>query len=236
MGSHPTLWLAFAAGFLSFISPCVLPLYPSYISYISGVTFARGESQTLGHRMKALAHTFFFVLGFAIIFFALGMSATLLGQVFIDYRDVIRVVGGIIVIVMGLTLTGLVKLKWLMMERKWEYRGKKAGYITSVLIGISFAAGWTPCIGPILASVLVLTATQSTFGIALILAYIVGFAIPFFILAFTMSSVRKLARYGAILSKVGGYLMIFMGFLLATNMMSKITIWLIQIYGGFTGF
>lgn len=236
MGSHPTLWLAFAAGFLSFISPCVLPLYPSYISYITGVTFAGGQGQTLNHRIKALTHTFFFVLGFAIIFLALGLSATLLGQVFIDYRNVIRIVGGIIVLVMGLTLTGLVTPKWLMMEKKWEYRGGKAGYVTSVLIGISFAAGWTPCIGPILASVLVLSATQSSFGMALILAYILGFAIPFFILAFTMGSVRKLARYGAILSKVGGYLMIFMGFLLASNMMSKITIWLIKLYGGFTGF
>jgi cytochrome c-type biogenesis protein len=235
MVPHPTLWLAFAAGLLSFLSPCVLPLYPSYISYISGVTFTSSQRQTLDLRIKALTHTLFFVLGFAVIFFVLGMSATFLGQLFIDYRNVIRVVGGIIVMLMGFALSGLIKTKWLMMERKWHYQRKRVGYVTSVLIGISFAAGWTPCIGPILASVLVLTATESAYGVALILAYIIGFAIPFFIFAFAMGSARKLAKYGAVLSKAGGYLMIIMGALLASDMMTKITIWLIKLYGGFTG-
>ncbi|QSO52277.1 cytochrome c biogenesis protein CcdA [Alicyclobacillus curvatus] len=236
MGAHPTLWLAFAAGLLSFISPCCVPLYPSYISYISGVTFAPGTAHSFRSRLKALSHTAFFVLGFSIIFFALGLSATAVGRLFIQYRDLIRVLGGIVIILMGLVLSELVKPKWLMMEKRWEYRKSKGSYVTSVLVGMSFAAGWTPCVGPILASVLVLSATQSTMGISLILMYIAGFALPFFALGFTLASVRKLARYGAVLSKISGYILIVMGVLLATNTLTRITVWLIRLYGGFTGF
>jgi cytochrome c-type biogenesis protein len=236
MVPHPTLWLAFAAGLLSFLSPCVLPLYPSYLSYITGITFASGEIQTRDQQIKALIHTLFFVLGFAIVFFALGMSATLIGQIFIDYRNIIRVVGGILIMLMGLVLCGSLKTRWLMMERKWHYRGNKIGYLTSILIGVSFAAGWTPCIGPILASVLVMAATQSAVGVLLILAYIIGFAVPFVIFAFAVGSAQKLTQYGAALSVIGGYLMVIMGALLASGLMSRITVWFIQLYGGFTGF
>lgn len=186
--------------------------------------------------MKAVKHTLFFILGFSIIFFALGLSATLIGQLFIHYRNVIRVVGAIIIIIMGLSLSGLVTTRWLMMQKKWEYNSNRTSYLGSVLVGISFAAGWSPCIGPILAGVLVLSATESTYGVSLILAYIIGFAIPYLILGFSLGSVRKLTKYGAILSKIGGYLMIIMGVLLLTNMVSRITIWLIRLYGGFTGF
>ncbi|WP_439097678.1 cytochrome c biogenesis CcdA family protein [Ferroacidibacillus organovorans] len=228
--------LSFIAGVLSFLSPCCLPLYPSYISYISGVTFSPTETHTLNHRMKAVTHTLFFILGFSIIFFALGLSATLVGQVFVGYRNVIRIVGGVVVIIMGLALSGLLTPKWLMMEKRWEYKGKKTGYFGSVLVGISFAAGWSPCIGPILGAVLVLSASQSAYGVSLIMAYIVGFAIPFLILGASLGSVRKLTKYGALLSKIGGYIMIVMGVLLLTNMLSRITILLIRLYGGFTGF
>ncbi len=233
---HPTLWLAFIAGLLSFVSPCCLPLYPSYISYISGMTFSGNEKHVLTHRLKALTHTLFFVIGFSIVFLALGLSATVLGQVFITHRTLIRIIGGGIIIIMGLSLSGLLNPKWLMMEKKWEYRTKKVSYGGSVLVGISFAAGWTPCIGPILASVLVMSANQPSTGLALILAYIAGFSIPFFVLAFTLSSVRKLVPYGALLSKIGGYLMIGLGILLITNLMTRITVGLIRLYGGFTGF
>lgn len=236
MGPHPTLWLAFGAGLLSFISPCCVPLYPSYISYISGVAFASKAEQSLGNRFKALSHTAFFVLGFSIIFFALGLSATVIGRIFIQYRELIRVIGGLVIILMGLLLSEVIKPKWLMAEKRWDYRKSRSGYLTSVLVGVSFAAGWTPCVGPILASVLVLSAAQSAMGIALILMYIAGFASPFFVLAFTVASVSKLARYGAILSKVSGYVLIIMGVLLATNLLSRITVWLIRLYGGFTGF
>lgn len=236
VGTHPTLLLAFMAGLLSFVSPCCLPLYPSYISYISGMTFSGNEKHILVHRLKALTHTLFFVIGFSIVFLALGLSATVLGQVFITHRTLIRIIGGGLVVLMGLSLSGLLNPKWLMMEKKWEYRQTRVGYGGSVLVGISFAAGWTPCIGPILASVLVMSANQPSAGLALILAYIAGFSIPFFVLAFTLSSVRKLVPYGAMLSKIGGYFMIALGLLLITNLMTTITVGLIRLFGGFTGF
>ncbi|RIV21841.1 cytochrome c biogenesis protein CcdA [Alicyclobacillaceae bacterium I2511] len=236
MTAQPTLWLAFVAGLLSFASPCVLPLFPSYISYISGVAYAGGGSHTLQDRMQALSHTFFFVMGFAVVFFALGLSASLIGRLFTDYRNVIRMAGGIVVIAMGVVLSGLYEPKWLMMERKWEYRRGRVSYLASLFVGVSFAAGWTPCIGPILSAILLLVAAQSAQGIPLILAYIVGFALPFFVLAGTLTSVRGLARYGSVISKVGGYLMIVMGILLVTNWIARITTWLIQLYGGVTIF
>lgn len=236
LSTHPTLWLAFIAGVISFLSPCCLPLYPSYISYISGVTFNKSGEQSVNHRLRAATHTLFFIIGFSIIIFALGLSATLIGQLFVDFRSVIRIVGGVIVITMGLALSGLLTPKWLLMEKKWEFKSERTSYLGSVLVGISFAAGWSPCIGPILAAVLVMSTTQSALGVSLILAYIVGFAIPFFILGLTLGSVRKLAKYGAVLSKIGGYIMILLGILLLTNSMSRITVWLIKLYGGFTGF
>lgn len=236
VGDHPTIGLAFIAGLLSFLSPCCLPLYPSYISYISGMTFAGNEKHILAHRFKALIHTLFFVIGFSIIFLAPGLSASMLGQVFVTHRNLIRIIGGGIVILMGLSLSGLLTPKWLMMEKKWEYSQTKVGYGGSVLVGISFAAGWAPCIGPILASVLVMSATQPAAGLALILAYIAGFSIPFFVLAFTLGSARKLVPYGALLSKIGGYLMIGLGILLITNLLTTITVRLIRLFGGFTGF
>ena len=234
-GIQPTLWLAFLAGLLSFVSPCCLPLYPSYISYISGITFS-GEKHILANRLIALTHTLFFVIGFSIVFIALGLTASALGQLFVTHRALIRIIGGGIVLLMGLSLSGLLTPKWLMMEKKWEYSQTNVSYGGSVLVGISFAAGWTPCIGPILASVLVMSADQPSAGLALILAYIAGFSIPFFLLAFTLSSVRKLVPYGALLSKISGYLMIGLGILLITNLMATITVGLIRLYGGFTGF
>ena len=233
---HPTLWLAFSAGLLSFISPCCLPLYPAYISYISGITYLQNETHLLAQRLKALTHTLFFVIGFSIVFLALGMSATVLGQVFITNRTLIRIIGGGIVILMGLSLSGLLTPQWLMMEKKWQYHQTRVSYGGSVLVGISFAAGWTPCIGPILASVLVMSAEHPSTGLTLILAYIVGFSVPFFILAFTLSSVRRLVPYGAMLSKIGGYLMIGLGILLITDLLTTITVGLNRLYGGFPGF
>lgn len=233
---QPTLGLAFIAGLLSFISPCCLPLYPSYISYLTGMTFLGGGKQSLAQRLKALTHTLFFVIGFSVVFLVLGLSATVLGQIFINHRALIRISGGGIVLLMGLSLSGLLTPQWLMREKKWAYRSSGVSYGASVLVGISFAAGWTPCIGPILASVLVMSASQPAAGLALILAYIVGFSVPFFILAFTLGSVRKLAPYGALLSKISGYLLIGLGILLITNLANVLTIRLIRLYGGFTGF
>lgn len=236
MSVHPTVWISLAAGLLSFISPCCLPLYPAYISYISGVSFREQETHSLSQRFRALSHTVCFVIGFSLIFFALGLSATLFGQAFVQYRTQMQVIGGLLVAVMGLFLSGLISPQFLMMERKWTYQSRTTGYMGSILVGISFAAGWTPCIGPILASILVLSATQTGAGLSLIVAYVVGFSVPFFVMAFALASLKGWARWGAKLSHIGGYLMIVLGILLMTHTMTKITVWLIRLYGGFTGF
>ncbi|MFD2170040.1 cytochrome c biogenesis CcdA family protein [Tumebacillus lipolyticus] len=236
MEATPTFFMAFLAGLLSFVSPCCLPLYPSYLSYITGVSFDAMQAEKRMVRMRALKHSLFFVLGFSIIFVALGMSASLLGSLFAIYKNEVRIVGGVLVIVMGLFLAGVIKADFLYKQKKWNLRSKPAGYFGSMLVGVSFAAGWTPCVGPILASVLVLASTEPANGLALMLAYTLGFALPFLMLAYTLGSVRWIMRYSELISKIGGWMMVVMGLLLVTNWISKLTAWLIGLFGGFVGF
>lgn len=237
MAANPTIWLAFMAGLLSFVSPCVLPLYPSYISYISGVSFSREDSASVTSqvRRKALSHAVFFVLGFSVIFIALGASASLLGTLFSEYRNVISVIGGLIVIVMGLVLMKVIKWDFFMREAKWNLQSKPAGYLGAFIVGISFAAGWTPCIGPILASVIALAATSESNGMFLMFFYALGFALPFLILAYTLGSLRWLLKYSERISQVGGAILVVMGILLLTGKMTEITTWLTRLYGSNLG-
>ncbi|BCJ86699.1 cytochrome c biogenesis CcdA family protein [Effusibacillus dendaii] len=232
-GTNLNVWIAFAAGLLSFLSPCCLPLYPSYISYITGISYnqMQGDRDQVGVRKTALVHSLFFVLGFSIIFVALGTGAGFIGQLFYNYKDLIRQIGAILIIVMGLFMVGFIKWEYLMKERKWHMRNKPAGYLGSVLVGIAFSAGWTPCIGPILSSVILLAATDPVNSAWMMVAYSLGFAIPFLILAFTLGSVRWLMKYAGALARVGGGIMVVMGVLLYTNKMTDITKYLIQLFG-----
>lgn len=238
MGADLTLWLAFGAGFLSFISPCCLPLYPSYISYITGISVnqLKGNKQSFAMRKLTMIHTLFFILGFSIIFFALGLSASWIGQFFTGNQDIIRMLGGILIIAMGLFVMGVFKPAFLMREKKVSINKKPTGYLGSTHVGIGYAAGWTPCVGPILTSVLLLSATNPTQGIAYITAYTLGFAIPFFIMAFFLGRTKWILKYSSKLMKIGGALMIVTGILLYTDQMTRITTSLIRLYGGFTGF
>ncbi len=196
----------------------------------------QGERDRFAIRRMALVHSLFFVLGFSVIFVALGASAGLVGRLFVQYKDLIRQIGGIVIIVMGLFLAGVIKWESLMKERKWHLRNKPAGYFGSLLVGISFSAGWTPCIGPILASVLAIAATDPANGTRLMIAYSLGFAIPFLILAYSLGSVRWLLKYSGVIARIGGIVMVLMGILLYTNAMTAITIYLVRLFGGFTGF
>lgn len=238
MEASPTIYVAFLAGLLSFLSPCCLPLYPSYISYITGISFdeMKEEGNRREVRSRALKHSLFFVLGFSIIFVALGMSASWLGSLFVNYKDLVRQVGGLLVILMGLFLAGVIKPKFLYKQTKLNFKTKSAGYLGSTLVGVSFAAGWTPCVGPILASVLVMAAANPISGLPLMLSYTLGFALPFLILAYTLGSVRWIMKYSELISRVGGWLFVAMGVLLVTNWISKLTVWLITLFGGFVGF
>ncbi len=239
MVAEVTWWLAFGAGVLSFVSPCCLPLYPSYISYITGVSVSQltDRSQSFQIRRATMLHTLFFIFGFSVIFYALGFSVSWLGRLFQEYQDMIRMLGGVLIFVMGLFLLGLFRPSFMMRDvRIGALQKRRLGYIGSILVGMGFAAGWTPCVGPILASVLALSLTDPASGWGYITAYTLGFAIPFFVMAFFLGRTRWILKYSNRLMKAGGALMVLFGILLYFDQMTVIIAWLTKWTGGFTGF
>jgi cytochrome c-type biogenesis protein len=225
------IWIALWAGFASFISPCCLPLYPSYISYITGISVNKlqTESSAKEVRWATMVHTLFFIAGFSIIFYTLGFGAGLLADLFNDYQGVLRTIAGLMFIIMGLMLIGLFQPQLLMREWKLQLKNKPAGYLGSFVIGIGFAAGWSPCIGPILSAILALSATEPGTWFSLMTAYTLGFAVPFFIMAFFLGTTRWILKYTSIIMKIGGALMILIGILLLTNKLAVIVLWLISV-------
>jgi cytochrome c-type biogenesis protein len=223
------VWIALWAGLVSFVSPCTLPLYPSYLSYITGVSVQQlKEDTSRAMRMRTLTHTLFFILGFSVIYYAMGATANILAETFVRHRELISKLAGIVIIVMGLVLLGVFKPKLLM--REWKPKvGKRAGYFGSFLVGIGFAAGWSPCVGPILGMILTLSATSPGSWFSLITAYSLGFAIPFFVLAFFLGSTRWLLRYSQPIMKVGGCVMVALGIMLYTGHLWKLSVWLQSI-------
>ncbi|NBI27544.1 cytochrome c biogenesis CcdA family protein [Chengkuizengella marina] len=224
------IWVAFWAGLASFISPCCLPLYPSYISYITGISVSNLKTkQNKEIRMKTMTHTLFFILGFSVVYYTLGLSAGILAEVFSGYDELISQIAGLLIIVMGLFLLGVFKPQLLMKEVKFKWATKPAGYLGTFLIGIGFAAGWSPCVGPILGAIVALAATEPGIWFELITAYTLGFAIPFFIMAFFIGSTKWILKHSNTIMKIGGAMMIVIGILLFTGQMTKITIWLNSI-------
>jgi len=230
------LFLAFGAGFLSFISPCALPLYPAFLSYITGMTVSeiKGERGIL--KKKAFLHTVLFLVGFSIIFLALGLSTTFIGAFFVKNQDLLRQIGAIILVFFGLVLTGVLNFDFLNADKKIQFQSRPAGYLGSVLIGIGFAAGWTPCTGPILAGVVALGIANPGMGLFYMIFYILGFSIPFLIMTFFIDKMTFLKKNGQRFMFIGGILMIILGILLFFNWMSVIISILIPLFGGFTGF
>jgi len=224
------VWIALVAGFLSFISPCCLPLYPTYLSYITGVSVGQIKSDTGRSevRKRVMSHTLFFILGFSVIFYTLGATAGIVAEVFYEQRRLISMIAGILMVVFGLFMLGIFQPQFLMRERKMQFR-KPAGFFGSFLVGIGFAAGWSPCIGPILGAIMAMAATEQGLWLTMITAYTIGFAVPFFVMAFFLGSARWLLRYSQILMKIGGAVMILLGILLYTDQMPKITAWLLSI-------
>jgi cytochrome c-type biogenesis protein len=225
------IWLALWAGFASFISPCCLPLYPSFISYITGISVHELKSGKANSTVRRITmwHTLSFILGFSIIFFALGATAGVVGELFADYRDLIRQLAAILIFVMGLFLIGIFQPTWLMKERKLHMNFRPAGYFGSMLIGIGFAAGWSPCVGPILSSILALSASEPGAWLNMTIAYSLGFAVPFFLLSFSIGSSKWLLRYSQLMMKVGGAVMIVIAILLYTGQLTQLTNWLNSI-------
>ncbi|WP_027408810.1 cytochrome c biogenesis CcdA family protein [Anoxybacteroides tepidamans] len=230
------LFLAFGAGFLSFISPCCLPLYPAFLSYITGVSVAELQSENAMLQKRSLLHTLFFLIGFSIIFVSIGFGTSIIGEWFTEYQDFIRQIGAILIIFFGFVVVGVFKPSFLMKDHRISFRSRPSGYIGSTLIGMAFAAGWTPCMGPILVSVIALAATNPGSGMLYMAAYSLGFAVPFVLLSFFIGKMQWIRRHNVKMMKAGGYIMIAMGVLLFFDWMTKITTYTTSIFGGFTGF
>lgn len=217
-----TLPIAVLAGLLSFASPCVMPLVPAFVGYLGGTTVKQADAAP--RRLDTFWHALAFVIGFTVIFVALGASFGLLGQLLYDALPVIQKVGGIIIIVFGLNMLGLVKIPFLYQERRIEMQ-KRAdlGYLSSFLMGLFFSAGWVPCVGPILAAILLLASDVQTAGrgAALLAAYSLGLGIPFLAvgLAFNALSglLRRANRYLNIVSIISGVFLILVGVAIFTD-------------------
>lgn len=230
------LILAFGAGLLSFVSPCSLPLYPAFLSYVTGISFNELKEEKGILKWKSLIHTLLFLLGFSIIFMALGFSTSFIGQIFIQYKELLRQIGAIIMVFFGLVILGFFKIDILQSEKKINFKKRPKGYFGSVLIGMGFAAGWTPCTGPILAGVIALGVSDPGKGMLYMLFYVLGFSIPFLIMSLFIGKMKFLQRKNGLFMKIGGAIMIVMGVLLYFDMMTKIIAFLTPIFGGFTGF
>ncbi|WP_042456638.1 cytochrome c biogenesis CcdA family protein [Neobacillus dielmonensis] len=230
------IFLALGAGFLSFISPCCLPLYPAFLSYITGMSVGELKSDNAMLQRRSLLHTLFFLIGFSVIFIAIGFGTSFIGGFFQEYRDLIRQLGGIFIVLFGLIIVGVFKPEFMMKDRRFEFKNRPSGYFGSILIGMAFAAGWTPCTGPILSSVILLAASNPGSGVLYMTAYSLGFAIPFFILSFFVGRMKWIKTHSQMIMKIGGYIMIVMGVVLFFDWMTKIIQILSPIFGGFTGF
>ena len=227
-GAPLGITISFTAGVLSFLSPCVLPLIPSYVSFITGLSLEDIQRS----RRTTLIHSLLFVAGFTLVFLALGATATLLGQLLIRHRDWVGRIGGVLVIVLGLYLLGVFNIGAFARERRVYIANKPLGYAGTMLVGMAFAAGWTPCIGPILGGVLTYTASSADLnrGLVLLLAYSLGLAVPFLLAALMIDRFMELfQRYrGALvwMSRASGVLLIAVGLLMITGSMTVLTAWL----------
>ncbi len=219
--------VAFLAGLLSFLSPCVLPVVPSYLSYVTGMS---GAAEMQARRHLALLHAALFVTGFSLIFIALGMTATVFGRVLNYYQVWLARAGGVLIIVFGLYLLGVFRIGLLSREWRFDLGNKPLGFLGSVLAGMAFGAGWTPCIGPILGSILLyITASPDadlSRGIPLMLAYSLGLAIPFLAAAFAVERFmlwsQRFRRHVALVEKTAGVLLIVFGVLLVSGAFTRL--------------
>jgi len=220
--------VAFTAGLLSFLSPCVLPLVPSYVGFITGMTLP----EVTGRRRAVLTHALLFVAGFSLVFVLLGASATALGRALNYYQVWLQRLGGALLILFGLLCLGVFKVGLLTQERRFHLERKPVGYLGSALVGMAFAAGWTPCIGPVLGGILGLAATSSdvTRGMQLLAVYSAGLALPFLIAAVAVDSFldwfQRFRRFLPWVMRVSGVMLIVVGVLLVTGEFTRLAGWL----------
>ncbi len=215
---------AFIAGLLSFLSPCVLPLIPAYFTFITGFSL---EQLTQDHnaaiRKKVFLSTFFFVSGFSLVFITMGASASYLGGLMVTYKSWIRIIGGILIILFGIHLTGIIRIRGFDYEKRITIEKKPVHLLGTLLIGMAFGAGWSPCVGPLLGSILIIAGSQGTVwqGVVLLGVYSAGLAIPFIFISICIHCILlfigKLSKILKYVNRVAGIILIVMGLILVSN-------------------
>ena len=238
MVENPTFLAAFAAGVLSFISPCVLPLIPGYLSYISGLTLDEMQgtgdgAMSLGAaRRRVLVASIFFILGFSFVFICFGAAASVVGQYMLERQRLLAKIAAVIVIVFGLHTMGVLRIEWLYQEKRVQTQRKPGGPFGAMLVGIAFAFGWTPCIGPILAGILAIAATRNGVGegVRLLLAYSLGLGVPFFATALAINqffgALARIRRHYHAIELASGAMLVVIGVLIFTDRFTIIAQWL----------
>ena len=227
---------AFLAGMLSFLSPCILPIVPPYLAWLAGVSFAELQSSPAGSAAKwrVVSSSVMFVLGFATVFVALGATASIVGRTIAQYFDVLSIVAGAVILIMGLQFLGVFRLGLLYREARVQVNRKPAGLFGAYVVGLAFAFGWTPCVGPILAAILFIAGSEETAwrGASLLAAYSVGIGLPFILAAvFASQFLGWAARFKKHMQKVEmamGGLLVITGVLFMTGQMSAMSFWLLE--------
>ena len=226
--TYPT---AFLAGLLSFFSPCILPIIPSYFTFITGFSLEELTIDcNLEIRKKVFFSTILFVSGFSFVFILMGASASFLGNIIYEYSDFIRIAGGILIIILGIHLTGLIRIRHLYFEKRVHIARKPVHFLGTFIIGMAFAAGWSPCIGPLLGSILVIAGSQETVwhGVILLVIYSAGLAVPFVMISllinFMLIFIKKASKALEYINIVAGIMLIFAGIFLVSNKIYLLTI------------
>jgi cytochrome c-type biogenesis protein len=219
---------AFLAGLVSFVSPCVLPLIPAYLSFLTGSSVEELKAQSdAASRARTMLHALAFVAGFTVVFMAIGLSASALGSVFVDFKDWIARIGGAVVILLGLNMVGAFKIPALMMDKRLQFRSANRSLFASFLVGIGFAAGWSPCIGPIL-SLIILKASQQHYGQAtlFLFVYSMGLAVPLLITAAAitqaLTALNRVKRYLGAIEIGAGVFLILAGVVIVTGSFGRV--------------
>jgi cytochrome c-type biogenesis protein len=222
--------LALLAGLASFLSPCVLPLIPAYFTFITGLSLEElTEGKASAMRIKIIISTILYVSGFSFVFILLGASASYLGSFIFEYRNIIMKVGGVVIILFGIHLTGLISIRYLNVEKRLHLQKKPLHFLGAFLIGMAFGAGWSPCIGPLLGSILIIAGSQETVrtGVLLLAVYSAGLALPFILISifinFLLVFIKKAVRFIRYINAVAGVLLIIIGLLLLTDKLFLIT-------------
>ncbi|PUB06326.1 cytochrome c biogenesis CcdA family protein [Paenisporosarcina sp. OV554] len=225
-----TIFLALSGGFLAFISPCCLPLYPSFISYITGVSVNElKENKEASFRKMILIHSLFFSLGFSVIYYILGFSFSKIGNLFAANQTLLQMFGGIFLVFMGLFLMGIIQPTFMFKEARFNYKKKSATYLNSFIVGFVFSAGWTPCIGPIFGAIMYASVLNPAQTFVNVTAYSLGFCVPFIVMAFFIGKTKFILKYSSGLMKLGGLIIVVLGIMIYFDKMFYLNIWTSKI-------